>query len=121
MASISVPLDIEPCTDVCIDLTITDSAGCQVDTNIVLDVRALPSIEGLTVMEPSTTQQASPPSIHNAPSPLRTTPHLRHALVPKCLQGTPPMFSAPAAISCSRPKVRKEGVKTRLPVGQQTR
>ncbi|MGB1945028.1 MAG: hypothetical protein ACPHM0_05000, partial [Flavobacteriales bacterium] len=51
MASISVPFDIEPCTDVCIDLTITDSAGCQVDTNIVLDVRALPSIEGLTVME----------------------------------------------------------------------
>ena len=38
MASISVPFDIEPCTDVCIDLTITDSAGCQVDTNIVLDV-----------------------------------------------------------------------------------
>ena len=51
MASISVPFDIEPCTDVCIDLTITDSAGCQVDTNIVLDVRELPSIEGLTVME----------------------------------------------------------------------
>ena len=35
----SVLFDIEPCTDVCIDLTITDSAGCQVDTNIVLDVR----------------------------------------------------------------------------------
>ena len=50
-ASISVPLDIDPCTDVCIDLTITDSAGCQVDSNIVLDVLGLPSLEGLTVME----------------------------------------------------------------------
>ncbi len=51
MASISVPFDIEPCTDVCIDLTITDSAGCRVDTNFVLDVRALPSLEGISVME----------------------------------------------------------------------
>ena len=32
-------------------VTITDNVGCQVDTSFSLDVRGLPSVEGLTVME----------------------------------------------------------------------
>ena len=121
MASISVPFDIEPCTDVCIDLTITDSAGCQVDTNIVLDVRALPSIEGLTVMEAFDNEASITILDPQCAFRLRTTPHLRNVPVLKCSQVTPLMSSAPTAISCSRPKVRKEDVKTRPLEGVRTR
>ena len=71
-----MPFDIDPCTNVCIDLTITDSAGCQVDTNLVLDVRGLPSIEGLTVLEAFGDEAAitALDPICDFPSPNNTTP-----------------------------------------------
>ncbi|MEE2919130.1 MAG: PKD domain-containing protein [Bacteroidota bacterium] len=50
-AYLTLPPDADPDADVCLDLTITDVVGCQVATSLTMDVRALPSVEGIRVLE----------------------------------------------------------------------
>ena len=99
-ASITLPLDMEPCLDVCFDLTITDNVGCQVDTSFSLDVRGLPSVEGLTVMEAFGSSQASRPSIRLVPFLVQTTPTHLNALARRCSRVTRQMHFVLAANIC---------------------
>ena len=50
-ATLTVPMNADPDLDLCIDLTVTDNVGCQASTSLNFDVRALPSVESVLVME----------------------------------------------------------------------
>ena len=47
--SLSVPVDVDTESMVCLDLTVTDNVGCSVDTNLTFEIHSLPSIDGIVI------------------------------------------------------------------------